>query len=269
MRRENNGKKCLSWLTVVQLAVFGALLLTALIFKWNRRPFLSEYPELVPDTGGGFHFGGFHPAGFFGGGRYCRGGFYGECPVICFTIGSCVVKIRFLFFAVLAFLLFSALGEGAILGLLAALLHEMGHLAAMVGVGMPPREIRLNPFGVDLVKQETTGRSYGKEVLVSLAGPLANGLACFFCLLGRRLGWWEGDGWLMANAALGLMNLLPIEALDGGQALFSLLLLRSPAGRGLLREGGDGGFVFDAAALGDGRVFGCCSIPGIIFLYCF
>ena len=51
--------------------------------------------------------------------------------MICFTIGSCVVKIRFLFFAVLAFLLFSALGEGAILGLLAALLHEMGHLAAM------------------------------------------------------------------------------------------------------------------------------------------
>ena len=46
--------------------------------------------------------------------------------MICFTIGSCVVKIRFLFFAVLAFLLFSALGEGAILGLLAALLHEMG-----------------------------------------------------------------------------------------------------------------------------------------------
>lgn len=150
--------------------------------------------------------------------------------MICFTIGSCVVKIRFLFFAVLAFLLFSALGEGAILGLLAALLHELGHLAAMVGVGMPPREIRLNPFGVDLVKQETTGRSYGKEVLVSLAGPLANGLACFFCLLGRRLGWWEGDGWLMANAALGLMNLLPIEALDGGQALFSLLLLRSRRG---------------------------------------
>ena len=81
------------------------------------------------------------------------------------------------------------------MGLLAALLHEMGHLAAMVGVGMPPREIRLNPFGVDLVKQETTGRSYGKEVLVSLAGPLANGLACFFLPAGTAAGL-VGRGWM-------------------------------------------------------------------------
>lgn len=42
MRRENNGKKCLSWLTVVQLAVFGALLLTALIFKWIGGPFYQN-----------------------------------------------------------------------------------------------------------------------------------------------------------------------------------------------------------------------------------
>ena len=54
---------------------------------------------------------------------------------------------------------------------------------------------------------------------VSLAGPLVNGLSCGILLL-------LGGGWttpVMVHATMAVMNLLPVEPLDGGQALFCLL----------------------------------------------
>lgn len=60
---------------------------------------------------------------------------------------------------------------------------------------------------------------YGKNVWVSLAGPLVNGLSCGILLL-------LGGGWttpVMVHATMAVMNLLPVEPLDGGQALFCLL----------------------------------------------
>lgn len=146
--------------------------------------------------------------------------------MIWFRLGKCTVKIRFLFFAVLGFLLFSGMGNGAVFGLLAALLHECGHLSVMCMLRTPPREICLNPFGIDLVKQDDSARSYGKEILISLAGPAANALAWFAGWAvqhGCQVNWEE---WMLANLAIGLMNLVPIDSLDGGQALYSALCRR-------------------------------------------
>ncbi len=146
--------------------------------------------------------------------------------MIQFHIGRCLVKIRALFFAVLGFLLFSSMGEGAIFGLLAAVLHELGHLGCMTLFGVPPREVRLNPFGIDIVEQDDSGRSYGKDSLIALAGPAIN-------LLAWLTGWGIQQGlgadigeWMLANLAIGLMNLMPVESLDGGQALYAALCIR-------------------------------------------
>ncbi len=143
-----------------------------------------------------------------------------------FSLGRCKVKIRFLFFAVLGFLLFSSMGNGAIFGLLAAVLHELGHFVVMYAVRVPPRAICLNPFGIDIVESDDHARSYGKDILISLAGPAANGLAW---LLGYAVqhGCGVNTGeWMLANLAIGLMNLVPIDSLDGGQAVYSALCIR-------------------------------------------
>ena len=99
--------------------------------------------------------------------------------------------------------------EGAIFGLLAAVLHELGHLGCMTLFGVPPREVRLNPFGIDIVEQDDSGRSYGKDSLIALAGPAIN-------LLAWLTGWGIQQGlgadigeWMLANLAIGLMNLMP------------------------------------------------------------
>ena len=151
--------------------------------------------------------------------------------MIRFRIGRCLVKVRALFFAVLGFLLFSSMGESAIFGLLAAVLHELGHLSVMALLGVIPQEVRLNPFGIDIVEAQGSARSYGKDALIALAGPVVNLLAW---LAGWGLGVWCGVDtreWMLANLAIGLMNLLPVESLDGGQALYAALCLRWRAER--------------------------------------
>ena len=120
----------------------------------------------------------------------------------------------------LAFLLITdRTGVGA-LTLLAALLHECGHLAAAWGMGVTPEQLRLDLLGA---RMEIRGRvlSYGEEIWLAAAGPLASLLlfgvgACFWELAAARV-------LACASLLLGLLNLLPIRSFDGGRMLESFL----------------------------------------------
>lgn len=138
-----------------------------------------------------------------------------------FFIGNCRVTIGFLFMAVLAFFLLLDTGGMAIPGIAAAVLHECGHLAVLFLVGEPPRAIRLNAFGAAIVRQGEP-HGYLQEAAVDLAGPCANLAALSGCIL---LGAGTGK-FAAANLLIGAMNLLPVDPLDGGQALHALLCLK-------------------------------------------
>ena len=101
--------------------------------------------------------------------------------------------------------------------LLAATVHEMGHLSAAYLLGIPLRVLRLELLGARL---EVVGRmlSYGEEWLLCMAGPLTSLLlsalvltvaprTAFFLYLAA------------ASCLLGLLNLLPIRGFDGGRML--------------------------------------------------
>lgn len=140
-----------------------------------------------------------------------------------FRVGSCRVSVGVPFSAVLAALLLLDGSGAAAAGLAAAALHECAHLAVMRAFRCPPEEIRFTPFGIDIVKPCRLNRSYRKDALISLAGPLANlaaGLPALLC---------GSPGFLYfaaANLILFIMNILPIGPLDGGQALYFLLCRR-------------------------------------------
>lgn len=95
---------------------------------------------------------------------------------------------------------------------LASLVHEVGHLLAMVLVGVPPETCVLSAFGarIQMKHYKTT---YIQNILISVAGPVANGIAAGVLL------WW--GRWVPATAhlVLAVLNLLPSAALDGGQIL--------------------------------------------------
>jgi len=105
--------------------------------------------------------------------------------------------------------------------LLAAVLHEAGHLLAAHLLHVPLRRMRIDLVGARL---EIGGRmiSYREEWLLAVAGPATS---FFVAALGSLL-WQFGERALYFSAAsflLGALNLLPIRSFDGGRMLEALV----------------------------------------------
>ncbi len=110
------------------------------------------------------------------------------------------------------------------LGLLALMLHELGHLLTARGLGYRVRSLELWPFGAAL--STDLGAGSRSALPVALAGPLCSVAAAGMSLLLLRLlpltaGVMEP--FFLMNLSLAAVNLLPSSPLDGGRALTALL----------------------------------------------
>ena len=142
-----------------------------------------------------------------------------------------------------------------LLALLAALLlHEGGHLLAICFFGRRNRRkhgatgkqddkftekerfsgdrVLLRPWGIEL-QVGRSYRSYGEQIAVSLAGVAANLLTMLLLWWGVKHGRLPGGSLFLdrlrdCSLLFALLNLLPIEGLDGGSALEALLLFLTP-----------------------------------------
>ena len=111
--------------------------------------------------------------------------------------------------------------------LLAAAMHEGGHLAQLAVFGVPVEGLRLGASGAVIYARGARRLPYGRELLVTLAGPAVNLLAApLLAMLSARAAWEWGYLLAGAHALLGVYNLLPILPLDGGQALWLLIAWR-------------------------------------------
>jgi len=141
-----------------------------------------------------------------------------------FMIAKCRVEINFLFVAVIAFLLLIDRSAVAGLGIVATVVHECGHIICMYLFSVPPAKVKFNPFGIDIVENTGNKRSYRTDALIALAGPGANAfIFAVFLLLYLLIPNSYLYTFCVANGALAVFNLLPIEPLDGGQTLYCLL----------------------------------------------
>lgn len=114
-----------------------------------------------------------------------------------------------------------------VLPLIAAALHECGHLMMMLACRRRVRHITILPFGLDIACAPALS-SYRSDLAVALGGVLANVLAVLFCL--PHLAAPRAAVFCTANLLLAVTNLLPVASLDGGAALRVLLsLFLSPA----------------------------------------
>lgn len=102
-------------------------------------------------------------------------------------------------------------------GLLACLVHELGHVAAATACGGRVERLSLTAVGAELSFSYRVLPSYGQDCLIALAGPAANMLAGgLLFVLGQYLPAALGLG-------IGAFNLLPILPLDGGRVAYGLL----------------------------------------------
>lgn len=121
------------------------------------------------------------------------------------------VTIRFGFAAVWA--LFCLIrGELALPLLLASLIHELGHAAAMCAFGQKLAELRFWGGGILMLPRRSRMLTRLQEVCILLSGPAVN-LAAGWLL------WVTGGSFAWMHLALGLWNLLPYRDLDGGALL--------------------------------------------------
>ncbi len=109
--------------------------------------------------------------------------------------------------------------EWLLASLLAALVHEAGHLLLLRLFGGGGGRLRVDAAGFCWERQGKL-LSYGREILILLAGPLANvQFAFWFAFLAGKTGWQPGFFLAGSQLVLGIFNLLPVLPLDGGQAL--------------------------------------------------
>ena len=144
-----------------------------------------------------------------------------------FTIKGCRIRISLLFAAVLALMLTVDRTGMAALTLSGVLVHELGHILAMLPLRQFPREISLDVGAMHIKKPAAI--SLGSELFILSAGAMANLLAGGVLMLASRF--WPAVsaplvGLSLAQAAVAAVNLLPVTGLDGG-AILSLLLARA------------------------------------------
>lgn len=134
------------------------------------------------------------------------------------------VKIRagFPFLAVTAFFLSGDMWLNYLYALIFALLHETGHLLAMVYFGCIPDSIVLGMSGIKIIKKELSLSPF-QECITALSGPFVNlVMMLIFSFRVNSLPF-------ILNTGLLLFNLLPLKNLDGGRFLYNMTLHFSDA----------------------------------------
>ena len=103
------------------------------------------------------------------------------------------------------------------------LVHEMGHFIEVKRQGLPADlPVFIPGFGA-YVRWQAAGVPPDTRALVSLAGPLAGFLGAAVCLfIWQQTGNELFVGLASLTALLNVLNLIPIWALDGGQAMLAL-----------------------------------------------
>lgn len=132
------------------------------------------------------------------------------------------IYISFLFCALITIMLATDRTGLALPTLFSVFVHEIGHLFAMWVLDCEPKSIRLIPASIQVTKSITN--KYTGDIWIALSGPMIN-FVLFGSLYFNYLTFKNPNTqiWALINLIIALFNLLPVNGLDGGTILFSLI----------------------------------------------
>ncbi len=140
---------------------------------------------------------------------------------------DCIFTITFPFMVIITGLLLVDNNYAILQGGFAALIHELGHIFAMILRSCKPKEIQFRAFDINIIDEKESVRTYRDDIFILLAGPMFNilfsGLFYFiYSISGNKTFLFS----VSENIFLAVFNMLPIESLDGGQILNSILSIK-------------------------------------------
>ncbi len=133
-------------------------------------------------------------------------------------------RVSFFFFAILAVFIVIDGGGMAQDFILAALLHEIGHLLAMLTLGVGVEKVELSMGGI-IINHSRHCKS-SNELIVLLCGPVFN------LLMGALLYYCGYDEFSVANTSIAIYHLMPLKGLDGWSVLHSTAVCLWGVGKG-------------------------------------
>ncbi len=137
-------------------------------------------------------------------------------------------EIDFYFAATIVLMALTQNGKLFFFGITSAIIHELGHIAIMVFFGEKIKKIRLT-FGLieivtDFIPSNQIHKNKPAEKLVIIGGSMANLIFSTLCVILFTITKNKNFKILsMQNLYMGMINLLPIKGLDGGDILAKFL----------------------------------------------
>lgn len=139
-----------------------------------------------------------------------------------FRLFGTEIYISFLFAAVITVMLATDRTGLLLPSLFAIFMHETAHLFAMWVLESAPKQIRLIPASVQIVRKMNTRQK--NDIIIAACGPIVN-IILFLSLYVNYMSF-KNEMCLyyaLINLIVGLFNLLPVSGLDGGTILFNII----------------------------------------------
>lgn len=137
-------------------------------------------------------------------------------------------RIRIGFISVLvALAMIITEGRYAVICLIAAAIHELGHIIAARLCKIRLEEFSLGMLGARLKTCERV-YSYKKEIILCFCGPLFNFISAGVVYSVCKIYGFTSENisvFILYSLVLGTLNLLPVKSFDGGRIFESLALL--------------------------------------------
>lgn len=141
-----------------------------------------------------------------------------------FRVGKLNIELSFPLVAIMTAVVIFDTTMSVVICFIAIIMHETGHLTALAFYHSFPKKIKLTLFDIAIVDSGKYTRNYKQELTVVLAGVAVNFVfAVIFYVAFRCTNFMFFRNIAMSNASLGVFNILPVDSLDGGQALFIIL----------------------------------------------
>ena len=141
-------------------------------------------------------------------------------------IADVPVEISYTLICIAAVCVILNIFEGLVWCALAVIIHESGHLLAMLKCGHAPERIKISAFEIKIFDSKRQSRSEKQNFFIIFSGPAVN----FICFIPFYLLYLLGNEFALpfaiSNLSVGLFNLLPVLSLDGGQLIFIILRQR-------------------------------------------